>query len=444
MGPSMYPGLVAAFASCALAGAMHAQSDTSWFNDIAFPQTRSAQAGQIALDPLSNQLVMLRNNGQTLAWTGSALQVVGSVATPLVGAAIASTDLPGLHCVVAFGGTTPAGGVSRQTLFYNGNGTWARVFPTALPPARTHASMASMNGQPVLFGGRDGSGRDLADTWVLAPIGTSGMWLEVLQANAPPPRSQAAMCPDGQGGLLLFGGRRGNTLLGDTWRMASTFGWQPVATPVAPPAGTGPMSFDPHLREIIHLDPALRVTHRFAVDSSTWQPLPAPGATMITPFAAQTPTGIGYMQFDPVRGEHVFVDQLGGVSVFSAADAAIRGRQPPSCAHVLGIEMTGIARIGIGYSVDISGATPLAPVWLATGTNVSSGPVMLPGTGCLAFFDTLLQLQFAAAAVDGTCQLSIALPYDPALIAFDLRHEAVDLASLGISDELVARIGRLW
>jgi hypothetical protein len=68
----------------------------------------------------------------------------------------------------------------------------------------------------------------------------------------------------------------------------------------------------------------------------------------------------------------------------------------------------------------------------------------LPGTGCLAFFDTLLQLQSAPAAPDGTCQLWVALPYDPALIAFTLHHEAVDLVSLGISDELVARIGRLW
>jgi len=443
MGTNTYSGLIAGVATCALTGTLRAQSDTSWFNDIAFPQTRSAQAGQIAFDPLSNQLILLRNNGQTLAWTGSALVVVGSVATPLVGAAIATADLPGLHCIVAFGGTTSTGGISRQTLYYNGNGTWARVFPSAVPSARTHAAIATLNGQPVLFGGRDASGRDLADTWVLAPIGAAGQWLQVLQATSPSPRTEAAMCPDGQGGLLLFGGRHGATLLGDTWRMTG-FGWQPVATPVAPPAGTGPMSFDPVLREIIHVDPVLRVTHRFDVDASTWQPLPAPGTTMITPFAAQTPSGIGYMQFDPARGEHVFVDQLGGASVFSAADAAIHGRQPPGCAHVLGIEITGIARIGMGYNVDISGATPQGPVWLATGTNVSSGPMALPGTGCLAFFDTLLQLQSAPAAPDGTCQLWVALPYDPALIAFTLHHEAVDLVSLGISDELVARIGRLW
>src|SRR5262245_30141223 len=291
----------AAIASCALAAAMRAQRDDSWFNDIAFPQTRSAQAGQIALDPLSYQLIMLRNNGQTLAWTGSALQVVGSVATPLVGAAIASADMPGRHCVVAFGGSTGGGGISRQTLFYNGTGNWARVFPTALPPARTHAAMASLNGQPLLFGGRDANGRDLDDTWVLAPIGPSGTWLEVLQVTPPPPRSQAALCPDGNFGLLLFGGRRGNTLLGDTWRLLPNYGWQAVPTTVAPPAGTGPMSYDPNLREIIHLDPVQRVTHRFDVDRSTWQPLPATCATMITSFAAQTPTGFGYMQFDPVR-----------------------------------------------------------------------------------------------------------------------------------------------
>src|SRR5262245_47819710 len=136
MGTTTYTRLLAAVATCALAAGMRAQRDDSWFNDLAFPQTRSAQAGQIALDPMTYQLILLRNNGQTLAWSGSALQVVGSVATPLVGAAIASADLPGLHCIVAFGGTTPAGGVSRQPLFYNGNRPWARVLPTQGPPAR--------------------------------------------------------------------------------------------------------------------------------------------------------------------------------------------------------------------------------------------------------------------------------------------------------------------
>jgi hypothetical protein len=425
-------------AALLLAATTAGQRDNAWINNAAYPPTATVQAGPIALDPSSQQLVLPRNNGQTLAWDGTRLVVVGTTGMHLFGAATATSELPGFTGVFAFGGIGANGVVADQTLLWHGD-AWIRLRPTLSPPARTRASMASLGDRPVLFGGLDESGTPLDDTWVFHPIGAQGKWLQVAYPVQPPARYGAAFCSDGEGGLLLFGGQDGNSLRNDTWRLGDS-GWEPVPTSVSPPPGTGPMSFDSLRSEIIHVDPVSRATFRFDPRTDDWQQLAGPA--MSVPFQAITSGGPCSMAFDPHHGEHVFVDFAAGVSVFSVADAEIVGRQPASCAPLLGLQLFGAPpRIGSLYVLEVNGALASAPVWFALGTGRLWTPIPVTPSGCQLFFVQWLQLEAITTTPTGSAWFAVLVPDDPALVGLVLDHQAAD-AAFGVTHDLAVRIGR--
>ncbi len=438
--PSIRTTVVATSAAALAVATLHAQRDDAWFNDAAFPPAVSQQAGPIAIDPDTDRLLLLRSNGTTLTWNGTALQVVSTISTPLLGTAIAASTMAGFDGVVAFGGRSGAAVALDQTLLFR-NGVWARRFPTNPPPARAHASMAMLDGQPVLFGGIDGHGRELADTWVLTPLSSNGRWFEVVCSTPPPARHGAALCANGSGGLLLFGGHDGLQLRNDTWRLSRYFDWQQVATTVTPPPGAGPMSFDPDRREVIHVDPVSRATFRFDLDRSDWQLLAGP--TLSQPFAATTSGAPCYMAYDPQRREHVFVDAAAGLSIFRVAGATVRLRQPAECTPHLDLDLVyGSPRLGGTYLLQVRGAAMGAPVWLGAGTRTLPVPFVLPVSRCLAFLADWLTLLPQTAGPDGTAWFAMPVPDDPNLIGFELDHQAVELWTQGVTGDLVARIAR--
>lgn len=107
--------------------------------------------------------------------------------------------------VVVFGGELPDGDLSDQTWVWNGT-IWSRADQGfgSVPPARSGASMAydSRLDQLILFGG-EGSGHTLLDdTW----LWNGASWIQVTAPSTPGARTDAALAPDPNGGLVLFGG----------------------------------------------------------------------------------------------------------------------------------------------------------------------------------------------------------------------------------------------
>src|SRR5262249_47009903 len=77
----------------------------------------------------------------------------------------------------------------------------------------------------ILFGGRDGSGSDLADTWLLTRVdtdnGSTWTWRPLATLGAPPARRYHAAGPNGsKEAIVVFGGRSGTTsVLNDVWEL---------------------------------------------------------------------------------------------------------------------------------------------------------------------------------------------------------------------------------
>jgi len=431
---------LAVAAALALAGTAVAQCDYAWTNAVAYPPAPSLQASQPAIDPATGRLVLLRNTGAMLEWTGKTLTTVASIGPQLTGAAAATSLVPGHEGVLVFGGRGPFGATLGLTLLYT-HGTWSFLAPSASPPARTFAAMATLNGQPVLFGGLDAGGVPLDDLWVFAPLGQQGKWLQATGGLRPPARHRAALCPDGNSGLLLCGGVSRNGALDDTWRLDAAFVWSKVST-ACPSPHSGPMSYDPVRREIVQIDPASRATSRFDPSTNAFQALPTATQTMSVKFASPTTGGYCYMAFDEVRSEHVFVDAAGPIAVLGVA-AAVTGRhQPTTCAATLGIAGAGTPRIGASYRVDVNGAAPGRMLWLATGIDPVMLPLPLPAGGCVGMFRTILLLDTCTASAGGDAKFAFAVPRALDLVGFEVLHQAMDPVAGRVSDELVVDVAR--
>jgi len=95
---------------------------------------------------------------------------------------------------------------------------WTQRQPSSSPLARDTHCMAfePASQRVVLFGGYNlGTGSQLADTWEW----DASNWVLMPTGSAPPARETFAMCADGSGGVLLFGGSSfGSGLFNDTWR----------------------------------------------------------------------------------------------------------------------------------------------------------------------------------------------------------------------------------
>ena len=113
--------------------------------------------------------------------------------------------------------------------------TWTRLAPQVSPPARVDPAMAfdAANDTTVLFGGRSGSTL-LGDTWTW----NGSTWTAQDPANSPQPLESASMAYDSAGNrILLFGGIGANGASGQTWAWDGST-WTQLA--VAPPSSPSP------------------------------------------------------------------------------------------------------------------------------------------------------------------------------------------------------------
>ncbi len=109
----------------------------------------------------------------------------------------------------------------------SGQDTWNSVAAAQLPDARYDHSMVydPENDQVVLFGGYNGSGDFLGDTWLW-----DGITWTLAPTSGPSPRGRTAMVFDGSvGAVILYGGLDESGLLDDTWQWNGA-AWSQVAT----------------------------------------------------------------------------------------------------------------------------------------------------------------------------------------------------------------------
>jgi hypothetical protein len=159
--------------------------------------------------------------------------------------------------VVYFGGYGPSGYLGDTWAWLGGptTGDWHEIQTVAAPPARANESMAytggynASDGYLILFGGQNAT-TVFGDTWeyVGAHVGNNftGNWTQLRLSPSPSPREGAAMAFDVVDGyLVLFGGRNGATVFGDTWEFVNG-AWVAVHPAKSPPARFAAAEVDDH------------------------------------------------------------------------------------------------------------------------------------------------------------------------------------------------------
>jgi len=111
---------------------------------------------------------------------------------------------------------------------------WQRTYPEKRPlPQDEHVMAYSPTSNEVLFvSGDDGlptDAADLVETWVFNLTGTSWRELDSMSAATFPRRESAMVHIPSDDSALLYGGRHGNVILGDTWAFDfSTETWDEI------------------------------------------------------------------------------------------------------------------------------------------------------------------------------------------------------------------------
>jgi hypothetical protein len=188
----------------------------------------SARNGyMMAYDPATRQLVLFGgvegsqlSDSDTWVWTGTTWTQMHPATSPSGRACgMMAYDLATKQLLL-FGGDS-ANPVNRQldndTWVWTGT-TWTQLSPATSPSARFGGVMAydPATSQLILFGGGGSlaGAQPLNDTW--AWTGTT--WSQLSPTTSPSARSDAKFAYDAATGqLLLFTGKNGLTLLGDTW-----------------------------------------------------------------------------------------------------------------------------------------------------------------------------------------------------------------------------------
>jgi hypothetical protein len=129
-----------------------------------------------------------------------------------------------IHTPTLFGGSAKG---AYQNNTYQFNNGWQQIFGLTPPPARIYPEIAYNGTQIVMYGGLDGSGTVLFDTWYL-PLQPGGDWTQ--DTRAGPNITNPSMAYDGNK-IIMFGG-----VTAQTWRWDSATGWTLSTVPIQPPA----------------------------------------------------------------------------------------------------------------------------------------------------------------------------------------------------------------
>jgi hypothetical protein len=207
--------------------------------------------------------------------------------------------------------------------------TWTAISATGLPPARTDYAVAVVPSaapwlvpnQLMVYGGKDGAGVALAQTWLMDLSGpTANTWAGAGSSTNPGARWGHSMVYDPtRGGVVLFGGVTAAGVMSDTW-FWSGFAWGPLALGGATPVARydHDMVFDSSTGDIVC----------FGGRDALGNAIPAGNATMtlrasLNQWVAQAPMlapparwGQG-MAFDSVRERVVLFGGLNGATAYN-------------------------------------------------------------------------------------------------------------------------------
>lgn len=353
----------------------------------------------MAFDSLRDELIVVSDLGDTMAWDGTAWTQVGYGTGPIsVESAMVFDKSRGE--IVLFGGRTksnPSGAFdtySNQTWIWNGTG-WTQKFPAVSPPAAAGVGMAFDEsrgvtvlftgspasqigtwtwdgatwqhetptlspserydfsiaydqgmGKAILFGGiasTDGRTYQFSDeTWTW----DGSSWKKELVTSAPFPRAGAAIINCGSPAYtILFGGKGSGGLLDDTWSLEGD---------------TWKQMFPMH-------SPSARTDSHSACDSETMQPLLFRGATSFTSlqdfwtWKSVAPSGTIYVSTN--LSQTLFTVSDGNGHTYTGGG--------PSCATTAGCIVTSAAPPGT-YSINFS----QAPGYI---TPAMTSQILLPG-----------------------------------------------------------------
>lgn len=160
--------------------------------------------------------------------------------------------------MILFGGLNGSGVALGDTWVFTLHTGWnpGHSCGSSCPTARADGGLSSINlgvspGGVVLFGGEGSSGSLLGDTWYYSNAVTPNPgWTQLVVSRHPSARTGAAIAYDqSDGWALLFGGRASSGPLQDTWELSGTsygtLNWQALSPAAPPPAGVGDgMTYD--------------------------------------------------------------------------------------------------------------------------------------------------------------------------------------------------------
>jgi hypothetical protein len=165
--------------------------------------------------------------------------------------------------VYRFGGSRTVGGLTNDIFrFDRATGGWVQLTPVPTAPTpREFAIGTGINASTsIIFGGVDAATSTLLqETWQCTDVvGANPIWLQLATPAAMSPRIFATMARGPGNTAVLFGGVNGvGGTLGDTWILAAGVWTQYVITATSPapaPTAFASMTFDParNMTTLIH------------------------------------------------------------------------------------------------------------------------------------------------------------------------------------------------
>jgi len=219
---------------------------------LSWPNPSARYAASMAWDPLTNVTLLFggmvgfgtvgtyQASNETWIWWGgnsSWQQLFPPESPPARSFASMVFDYTDRE-IVLFGGRAADGAALNDTWRFHEN-VWTQLPEPTAPSPRYGAAMAFDNATTdryvILYGGVDGTGADLSDTWIF----TAQTWTLLATSTSPGPRGFAEASYDATIGYpVLYGGLRGTQVLGDWWEYLHG-AWTNLTTSSAPPARWG-------------------------------------------------------------------------------------------------------------------------------------------------------------------------------------------------------------
>jgi hypothetical protein len=379
--------------------------------------------------------------------------------------------------------------VRRQVVVFSGNPTstfpypdrtqlfdrrWRFTSPVHQPAWRHTGRLcwSAPNQAVLLFGGGDGAGGALDDTWTW----NGSDWQQQTSAQRPAARWGHVLAEDPLGGVLLFGGFSGSVYHGDSWRWNGT-SWQSLPAAVQPAARAYAVAARDPIRNQVVLfggyTAAATYPETWIWDGIAW----AQAAPTLVPGAAVS------LAFDPVAGRLALAggsgyewtgtdwlvrSAIGGGNwrglVTDHEHGVLLDVQPPIVqvltAHRAQVQRHGqgcaIGRqpvlaaidepaLGVDFSVEIGAEVAGAPTFFVVGLGAQNQPL---GGGCAQLVANPLAVNFTMANAVAVARQPIPIPNAPSLrgVQFVVQGAVWNpgsspLGTVVLTDGLIATIG---